>query len=114
MNIDLSYLEEITEGDKDMMLEMLTLFVEDIPNQVEAIQKHAADQNLAGVGSESHKLKPTLQYAGLHSLYQTVKRLEVLGKAGVQTEEVSNLIVQLGEETEEALASLEEKKKDFV
>lgn len=43
-----------------------------------------------------------------------MKRLEVLGKAGVQTEEVSNLIVQLGEETEEALASLEEKKKDFV
>lgn len=69
MNIDLSYLEEITEGDKDMMLEMLTLFVEDIPNQVEAIQKHAADQNLAGVGSESHKLN--LLYSMLVYIHYT-------------------------------------------
>lgn len=113
MNIDLSYLEEITEGDKDMMLEMLSLFIEDIPKQVETILKHAANQDLAGIGSESHKLKPTLQYAGLYSLYQTVKRLEVLGKAGVQTDEISTLIAKLGEETEEALTSLEEKKKEF-
>lgn len=114
MNIDLSYLEEITEGDKDMMLEMLTLFVDDIPNQVQAIQEHAANQNLVGIGSESHKLKPTLQYAGLHSMYQTVKRLEDLGKAGVETDEISSLITKLGEEMEEALSSLEAKKKEFI
>ena len=113
MNIDLSYLEDITGSDKDMMLEMLNLFIEDIPSQVEKIREAVEEKDMKSLGTESHKLKPTLQYVGLNEMYELVKKLEAIGKSGEYTNEVSNLTQELVNKTKISLPLLEAKAEEF-
>lgn len=114
MNIDLSYLEDITGGDKEMTIEMLDLFIEDIPTQVSKIHELAKDKELLKLGAESHKLKPTLQYVGLFNMYEVVKRLEELGKSGAFSDDIIELVNSLVEFSKEAVPLLVSKRMELV
>ncbi|MFV1883172.1 MAG: Hpt domain-containing protein [Balneola sp.] len=113
MEIDLSYLEDITGGDKEMMLEMLNLFLEDIPSQVELIKTAVEEKNLKAVGTESHKLKPALQYVGFNEMYELVKELEIIGKSGDKHEEAKKIMPALEEQLKISLPLLEKTAKKF-
>lgn len=113
MNIDLSYLEDITGGDKEMMLEMLNLFIEDIPSQVEKIREAVEEKDMKTLRAESHKLKPTLQYVGLSEMYEVIKKLEVIGKSNEYSNEVDTLAQELATEMSVNLPLLEAATKKF-
>ncbi len=113
MNIDLSYLEDITGGDKEMMIEMLDLFIEDIPDQIGIIKKLAEEKDLKKLGSEAHKLKPTLQYVGFFEMFELIKELEVLSKSGVYSDEILSLTKKVEELSNKAIPILKEKREDF-
>lgn len=113
MNIDLSYLEDITGGDKEMMLEMLNLFIEDIPSQVEKIREAVEKKNMKTLRAESHKLKPTLQYVGLNEMYEVIKRLEAIGKSNEYSNEADTLAQELATEMNVNLPLLEAATKKF-
>lgn len=113
MNIDLSYLEDITGGDKEMMIEMLDLFIEDIPEQISLIKTHANEKNLSKLGSETHKLKPTLQYVGLFEMFEIIKELEESAKSGVYSEEINSLANKVSEYSKEAIPLLHNKRKEL-
>ncbi len=113
MNIDLSYLEDITGGDKEMMLEMLTLFIEDIPVQVELIRIAVEEKNMKALSTESHKLKPALQYVGFNEMYELVKKLEVVGKSGGTPEQAEKLMRALTQQTKESLPLLKKTAEKF-
>lgn len=113
MKIDLSYLEDITGGDKEMMLEMLNLFIEDIPYQVERIREAAEEKDMKSLGTESHKLKPTLQYVGLNEMYNLIKKLEALGKSGEYSNEVDRLVQELVNKQKISLPFLEASAEKF-
>ena len=106
VKVDLSYLEEITSGDKDVMLEMIGLFIRDIPKQVEAIAGFAASRDLKGLAAESHRLKPTLQYAGLTQMHEYNLKLETIGKSGEYSEEIPDLVDKLEAELKAMLPEL--------
>lgn len=111
--IDLSYLEEITGGDNEMMLEMLDLFISDIPTHVQNIRSYANDGKLIEMGKEAHKVKPTMQYIGLGDMLELVKTLETYGKNEESDKDIDSLVSQLEIKTEEILPMLEEKKSLF-
>ena len=113
MNIDLSYLEDITGGDNEMMLEMLNLFIEDIPSQVDKINIAVEEKNMKSLGTEAHKLKPTLQYVGLNEMYELIKKLEVIGKSGKYSKEVEVLTRQLKNKMNTGMPLLEAATEEF-
>ena len=78
MAINLSYLQEITGGEPAMMREMLDLFIQDIPEQLDNVRNFYDEGNFASVGTEAHKLKPTLQYIGCMDMYEYIKKIEYL------------------------------------
>lgn len=113
MKLDLSYLEDITAGDSEMMLEMLNLFIEDIPVQISNIEEFANSRSMAELGAEAHKLKPTTQYIGLSRMFELVKELEMIGKSEEYSEKITSLVEELKEEGTKAVPLLIEKKEDF-
>lgn len=113
MEIDLSYLEDITGGDKEMMHEMLTLFLEDIPSQVELIKTAVEEKDMKAVGTESHKLKPALQYVGFNEMFELVKELESIGKSGDKPEEAKKIMYALEEQLKISLPLLEKTAEKF-
>ncbi|MEQ9309595.1 MAG: Hpt domain-containing protein [Balneolaceae bacterium] len=113
MNIDLSYLENITAGDEEMIMEMLNLFIEDIPKQVTKIHELAENKELQKLGAEAHKIKPTLQYVGLFEMYEIVKSLESFGKQEVYSPQIIELVEELNTLSKEASILLENKRQEL-
>ena len=109
--IDLSYLEEITSGEKEVMCEMLDLFIRDIPAHVAAIVNFAASKNMEELGAEAHKLKPAFLYIGLTELSEDSKKLETIGRDGEFTTEVPGLVEKLKSETPGIVSQLQEARK---
>ena len=96
-----------------MMLEMLNLFLEDIPSQVELIKTAVEEKNLKAVGTESHKLTPALQYVGFNEMYELVKELEIIGKSGDKYEQAKKIMPALEEQLKISLPLLEKTAKKF-
>lgn len=96
-----------------MMLEMLNLFIEDIPYQVEKIKEAAEEKNMKSLGTESHKLKPTLQYVGLNEMYELVKKLEAAGKSDEFSNEIDILVQDLVNNLNISLPCLKQLQKNL-
>lgn len=113
MILNITYLEEITGGDKEMILEMLDLFISDIPTQIENIEGFFASDQLVEMSKEAHKLKPTLQYVGLIQMYEDIKKLEEIGKNGTGSELIPDLIKSLKQQKDLSVKALEEKRSEL-
>lgn len=113
MIINLSYLEEITGGDKAMILEMLDLFIRDIPGQVQKIHEFHNSSDLVAVGKEAHRLKPTLQYIGLTGMFEDIKAVEQIVKTNSNVDKLDELVKSLQEAVLECVPALKAKKAEL-
>jgi HPt (histidine-containing phosphotransfer) domain-containing protein len=112
--INLTYLQEITGGDDEMMVEMINLFLEDIPSYLKMMEKHYQVGEFTQIGMQAHKLKPTLQYAGLSQMVELIKEVESIGKSGEQTDKIPDLLEALNKQKEQAIPALEKKKEEIL
>lgn len=113
MKVDLTLLKDVTGDDQEILLEMLTLFSQDIPSQIDNIQAFADEEELQKMGAEAHKLKSTLQYVGFFEMFEIIKELERLGKKGEPDPQISSLLNDLSEMREEAEVLLQDKLKEM-
>ncbi len=94
-NIDLSYLYEITGGNKGVIHEMISLFLVETPKQFALLREHTAKEDWKKVGLEAHKLKPTFLYVGLNNFYNEAEELEKSAKEERDLDQVSAKIDEL-------------------
>ncbi len=106
-------MEEITGGDKAMILEMLDLFIRDIPVQVNKIQEFYESSDLVSIGKEAHKLKPTLQYIGLTGMFEDIKEVEKISKTNENVEKLAGLVKNLNAASLACLPALKAKKEEL-
>ncbi len=79
--IDLSYLESIAEGDKSIVKELITIFLEQIPEFTEGLEKSFKEEQWLDVAAIAHKAKSSVISMGLEDLgNQDLKNLELLAK----------------------------------
>ena len=79
--IDLSYLESIAEGDKSIMKDLISIFLEQIPEFVEGLEKNFAQQNWLDVAAIAHKAKSSVISMGMEDLgNRDLKNLELVSK----------------------------------
>ncbi len=114
MVLNLSYLEEITGGDSEMVIEMLNLFIRDIPGHSKNMESFLADNKLEELRAEAHKVKPTLQYIGLTEVFEIVRTIELNIKNGENIEVIPELVNQFSAQVIEVLPLLEEKRAEFL
>ena len=113
MAIDLTYLQEITGGDPDVMQEMLDLFIRDIPAQLETVKEFYDQKNYKGVGSEAHKLKPTLQYIGNTEMYELIKQIEFSGKNETDVDQIAELLDRMFQQLDGTIELLQAKRAEL-
>lgn len=111
--IDLNYLEEITGGDTELIVEMLSIFINDTPDQIISLEENAKEQKWKSVGTEAHRLKPTFLYVGLHELHDKARILEENSKAQKNLETVFSLIDGLKKGFEAVEESLKLKRDEL-
>lgn len=73
---DLSYLNEIGQGDQDMIKKILVLFLQQTPALLAELHDARAGNDYAAVKMHAHKMKSSIHTLGISSLKEVIQELE--------------------------------------
>lgn len=107
---NLSYLNEISGGDKDFILDMIQTFVNNSPNEISDLENLAETQKWEKLGESSHKFAPGLQFMGIVTLRPVINQIEEYAFDKKNLEKIPELLTRL---KSECSLICEELKKDF-
>jgi len=83
---NLNYLQTITEGDNIAMSEIITLFIEQVPEFIGNLKKLLAEERYAELGNEAHKAKSSVMIMGMEDLGHDLKTLQLATISGTKKE----------------------------
>ena len=101
----------MTENDKDVILEMIDIFIDQVESFRIEMHELYADRNYKALGQLAHKAKSSVSIMGMNALAQKLKELEIKTGENVDPEEFISYINYFIEECEEAVRELKEYKK---
>ena len=107
MEIDLSYLREMSGGNKELILEMITIFtsqVKDFGTEMDQLLESGQYEKL---GKLAHKAKSSVSIMGLNDLAVNLKDLETSAAERKNTESYGHIVDLFKNTTEEAIKELE-------
>jgi len=107
MKIDLSYLREMSGGNKELILEMISIFstqVKEFGNEMDQLLKN---QQYEELGRLAHKAKSSVSIMGLNDLAGQLKDLENSANEGKNVESYGASVESFKKITKEAAKELE-------
>lgn len=78
--LNLSFLEDLSGGDKTFIAETLKLFLEDAPVELQKIERGISETEFFAIQQSAHKLKSMLTTVGLEGQLGILKEMELLGE----------------------------------
>lgn len=108
MKTDLTYLRNMSAGNKDLVLEMIEIFKNQVDEFVFEMNKLYKEQAYEDLGKLAHKAKSSISIMGLNDLAVELKTFENIAKAGVETDKYPGFIANFTTQTSEAVSELEE------
>lgn len=118
--INLSYLESIADGDQEIIKELITIFLEQVPEFTDGLADHYSGKNWKGIAALAHKAKSSVISMGMNNLGNNdLKNLELVAK-NLRIQELQTLESITDRETEElnqlikGLESYPKQRQDWV
>jgi PAS domain S-box-containing protein len=106
--IDLTFLNKRTKSDPKLMMEMISLYLEQTPPLISAMKKSFLEKDWLTLYSAVHKMIPSFSIMGIHADFEKKARvLQEFAGSQDQSEEISTLVLQLGNVCTQACAELE-------
>lgn len=105
---DLTYLNDFSGGDKSFIKEMITLFVNSVPEELKKLQQAIAQQNWQEAYMILHPLKTNVNFMGINSIKDKVLKAEQLAKNKQETDSIPLLVEEI---SKVCLAAIEELKQ---
>ncbi len=93
LTVDLTFLNEISDGDQDFITDVLQTFLEEMPKDMNQLRTAIQTQDVTGIGKVAHKTKSTLQTLGLHELKDMAYSIEQDAKTTTTPNELSEQAV---------------------
>ncbi len=73
---NLEYLKKMTDGNKEIIREMIELFLAQVPGFIHNLNACYANQQYEALGKEAHKAKSSLQIMGMGELEKEMKTFQ--------------------------------------
>ena len=105
--LDLSYIESICDGDKEMMKEFSDIFIAQVPEFIADFDTAYTDKDVAKLGSVAHKAKSSVRVMGLEDLGNELSKLEEAAESGNFSESYIDYINTFKEVCSDTLEQLE-------
>ena len=67
---DLGYLQLVSKGDQAFVRQMINIFLEENPKEVDRLEKAVSEKNYDGIRSAAHKLKSGIPFVGLNHVIE--------------------------------------------
>ncbi len=111
---DLSYINDITMGDSNMLEELIMLFIDQVDEFEENFERLLEEKDWDKLGKEAHKAKSSVATFGLKELANELKELQLLTQKEEKIEEYPNYIKLFSEQCDAAVIELKEHLKQIT
>jgi len=105
-HVNLEFLKEISEGSSDLMRDLITLFITQVPTFSDQLDSYLNNEDYCTIAKLAHKIKNSVAMMGIDELTSDMKKLENLCKAKPTKEGVKVLIEQFKKISTEATDEL--------
>ncbi|HDJ33978.1 MAG TPA: Hpt domain-containing protein [Bacteroidetes bacterium] len=105
--VNLKYLEEMTGGSRELVKEMIDIFISQIPEFIEEMRKLHKKNDWHSLGLLAHKAKSSVAIMGMEEQAAKLKKLEQLTKEEKETGQYENYINQFEKNCLRAIEELQ-------
>lgn len=105
--IDLSYLNELAEGNDAFVQKMIRAFLLQTPELIEQMKQGAALGRWKEVGAAAHKMKPSMDFIGIHALKSVVAAIENDSHSLSNLAKIPDMIAEVETVCQKAMQELE-------
>ncbi|MFH6971383.1 response regulator [Flavobacterium petrolei] len=107
--INLVYLNQRTKSNPKLMMEMIALYLGQVPPLVQTMKQSLADQNWSLLAASAHKMIPSFSIVGISANYENMaKKIQELATAEEKSKEIHELVQQIEEICLQACNELQE------
>ncbi|HAF28820.1 MAG TPA: hypothetical protein DCG75_07205 [Bacteroidales bacterium] len=106
--IDLTYLNEISDGSNELIHDLIHLFFVQIPEYQAALNDLHDKKDWFNLGRMAHKAKAAILMVGMQELAQELKKLEENAKEEKNIHEYKEIIVKFVRDSNAAIKELQE------
>ena len=89
--INIDALEKFTEGDKELTIQVMEIFLRQVPEAIQKIEKSIGSKDWKEVFNQAHKIKSSLSVFGLNELREIAFQIESNARDESNTSEINNL-----------------------
>lgn len=108
---DLSNLEQMSDGDKEFMVTMISYFVDNTPEVLENLYTKTKNQDWEAVKQIANKLKPQLNYVGINQIEDEVEQIEQYADKKENLDKIPAMVENSTRVCRQALEQLNEELK---
>jgi HPt (histidine-containing phosphotransfer) domain-containing protein len=105
---DLSYLKEITGGEKSIVVEMVEMFIAQVDEFKANMTQYLNDKNWVDLGKEAHKAKSSVLIVGMEELGKNLKKLQLLTEEEKDIDTYPDYVKMFLEQCDAAVIELQE------
>ena len=110
MIYNLDKINEMADGDEDFINSVISVFLEEVPQDLENLENALNQQNHDQVYKLAHKIKPNVDLLGMEQARETALQMETLGKKEASISEIQQIFPMLKKDIYQVVSEL---KKDF-
>jgi two-component system CheB/CheR fusion protein len=107
--VNLDHLLRITKSNPTSMMEIISAYLEQTPKLIQAMNQSLTHKDWKALQSAAHKMTPSFSIMGIDKASENIcKKIQKFSGEQQQTNEISNLVLQLGNVCAQACKELEE------
>lgn len=112
--IRLDFLSDSVKGNKEVILNILDLFLEQVPEDLNVLQEAIEKEDYLTIRNRSHKMKSSVSVMGMESCMSTLEEMENLGKRSENMERIKVLYDILTTNCEKAIQETISERRRFM
>jgi HPt (histidine-containing phosphotransfer) domain-containing protein len=104
----MAYIVRITKSNPTLMMEMISLYLEQTPSLISIMKKSLQDKDWKGLYSAAHKMIPSFSMVGMSTDFENMaKQIQEYASTQQQTEGIPDMVFQLEKICRQACKELE-------
>lgn len=110
MIYSLDKINEMAEGDQDFVTSVVSVFLEEVPADLEGLENAIGSKDYENIYKLAHKIKPNVDLLGMEHARATALEIETLGKTSGSMGEIEEKFPHLKKDVLQVITELQ---KDF-
>ncbi|AWA30018.1 histidine kinase [Flavobacterium magnum] len=110
LNYNLAKVYAISENDTEFVLQIVSLFISEVPADLQLVREGIEQKNYKQAYSFAHKIKPTLDLLGMTVAFEEILVVEEWTKREGKRKEIKDTFKDIEERVEKAVKEI---RKDF-